>query len=317
MSKKRVITGTAIVVLMVALFFSRLLTPLIFDLAFGVLSVLACIEVSKVAYEAGKFNNVYFVASYPAILYLITMLFINKQYTFNYYLFAFLLVILVYFVVIFITTLCTRKATIDEMAKVGYKGKKLNFALDKSMFSLAIIVYPAVLFLTIVALNHFNEFTVLVANANVTSGVLSTFALVLIFAISMVCDTMAMITGITFKGKKLCPKISPNKTISGAIGGLVGGVASALIVYAIFRTSGAFVADFSAIGGNIWHILVMGIIGAVVSQVGDITASLLKRHAGVKDYGNVFPGHGGVMDRLDGVIFNAAFIFLYFIILAI
>ncbi len=317
MSKKRLITSALICVIVVLLFVTRIWTPVVFDLAFGALGVLACIEVSRVAYQAGKFNNIYFVATYPAILYLITMLFLNKHYSYKYYIVAFLVVMLVYFLAIFILTLATTKSTIDEMGKVGYKRKKVNFALDKAMFSLALIVYPALLFITIIGLNHLTEIPVFVASKGVTTSIISTFALVLTFAITMVCDSMAMVTGMIFKGKKLCPKISPNKTISGAIGGLVGGMLSALIVYAIFAQNTSFINDFSAIGGSIWHIVIIGLIGSVISQIGDITASALKRQAGVKDYGNIFPGHGGAMDRVDGLIFNAAFILIYFVILAI
>ncbi len=317
MSKKRLITSALICVIVVLLFVTRIWTPVVFDLAFGALAVLACIEVSRVAYQAGKFNNIYFVATYPAILYLITMLFLNKHYSYKYYIVAFLVVMLVYFLAIFILTLATTKSTIDEMGKVGYKRKKVNFALDKAMFSLALIVYPALLFIAIIGLNHLTEIPVFVAVDGVSTAIISTFALVLTFAITMVCDSMAMVTGMIFKGKKLCPKISPNKTISGAIGGLVGGMVSALVVYAIFAQNTSFVSDFSAIGGSIWHIVVIGLIGSIISQIGDITASALKRQAGVKDYGNLFPGHGGAMDRVDGLIFNAAFILIYFVILAI
>ena len=317
MSKKRVITGALIVLAVVALFLSRMWTSVIFDLAFGALAVIACLEVSKVASESGKFNSIYFVASYPAVLYLFAMIFINKHYSFNYYIVAYLSVMIVYFLAIFLTTLISKKSTVNEMGKYVYKGKKWNFALDKAMYSLALLVYPATLFLAIIGLNHINELPVFIAHTNITSGMISTFALVLMFAVTMVCDSMAMITGITFKGKKLCPKISPNKTISGAIGGLVGGAISALIVYVIFAQFPNFVAEFSAIGGSIWHIVIIGIMGAVLSQIGDIIASMLKRRAGVKDYGDIFPGHGGVMDRMDGLIFNAAFILIYFIILAL
>ena len=315
MSKKRLLTSAVILISMVGLFFSRLWTPLVFDIVFGALAVIACIEVGRVAYEAGKFNSAYIVATYPAILYLLTMLYVNNKFTFSYYIFSYLMVILGYFVIVFTITMCTHKLTIDEMAKTEYKGKKVSFALDKAMFSLAILIYPATLFITIVLLNHFTS--IYAISQVVSTSNLSMFLLVLTFAITMSCDSMAMVTGIIFKGKKLCPKISPNKTISGAIGGLVGGIFSAMIVYLIFCTSSSFVADFGAIGGTWWHILIVGLIGSVISQLGDILASLLKRHAGVKDYGNIFPGHGGVMDRVDGLIFNSAFVLIYFVLVTI
>ena len=309
MSKKRLITSGVILLLLVGLFFTRLWNYVIFDIAFGALSVVACIEVSRVAYAAGKFNATYVVCTYPAVLYLISMLFISKKYTFSYFIFAFLIVFIIYFVLIFAITVCTQKSTVDEMGKVGYAGSKLSFAFNKAMYSLALMVYPAILFLSIIFLSHFTESSL--AAGVVGSDILSTFLLVLVFAVTMVCDSMAMVVGITFKGKKLCPSISPHKTISGAIGGLLGGVGAAFAVYAIFNVYPAFVTDFSAIGGNVWHILVLGLIGSLLSQIGDLVASILKRHADIKDYGNIFPGHGGVMDRLDGLVFNSTFVMIY------
>ena len=315
MSKKRLITSAVIFLLTALLIVSRIWTPIAIDLAFGFLAVLACIEVAKVAYGAGKINNMYVAATFPAVLYLCAMLYLNGKFNFNYLIFIYLMIILAYFLLVFILTLCMHKSTIDEMAKTDYKGTKLSFALDKSMFTLAILIYPATLFLSVIFINHYTDISLFADK--LTYDILPVFLLVLTFAITMVCDSLAMVGGMLFKGKKLCPNISPNKHISGSICGLVGGVAVAVVVYELFMISPNFAFDFGAIGGSIWHIIVVGLIGSVISQIGDILASLLKRHADVKDYGDIFPGHGGVMDRVDGLIFNSLFILIYFIILAI
>ncbi len=112
-------------------------------------------------------------------------------------------------------------------------------------------------------------------------------------------DVSAYFTGMTIGRHKLCPKISPKKTIEGAIGGVVGSI----LVCGIF---GFYFANQYVI-----HCLAIGAIGAIISQCGDLTASVFKRKMGIKDYGNLIPGHGGILDRFDSVLFTAPAIYYY------
>ena len=130
----------------------------------------------------------------------------------------------------------------------------------------------------------------------------------LMIAIPCVGDIFALYVGSTFKGPKLCPPVSPNKTISGAIGGLVGSLVAALLV--------GLIAWWLAVASRAvlpewWHYVLLGLIGGVAGQLGDLFASLIKRHCGIKDFSNLFPGHGGMLDRLDSVLFMAIIIFCY------
>ena len=144
------------------------------------------------------------------------------------------------------------------------------------------------------------------------------FTIFLAIALPCGCDTFAYWFGSLIKGKKLCPKISPKKTISGAIGGLVGGMAVAIIFWTIFEyfsvvdvaPSGQIYQQIipHTVAGWEWKsaliFLAIGLVGAVAGQLGDLAASRIKRAIGVKDYGKIFPGHGGVMDRLDSITFS-------------
>ena len=112
-------------------------------------------------------------------------------------------------------------------------------------------------------------------------------------------DTMAYFSGFLFGKHKLCPNLSPKKTIEGAIGGAIGSV--------IF--TGLFGLFFAK--DVIVHCIIIGIIGGVFSQFGDLTASAFKRKMGIKDFGNLIPGHGGVMDRVDSLIFIAPLVYYY------
>jgi phosphatidate cytidylyltransferase len=115
-----------------------------------------------------------------------------------------------------------------------------------------------------------------------------------LFAVVWGTDTCAYFTGRKLGGPKLWPSVSPKKTWSGAIGGLVGGAALGLLVLALAGVSLA------------WQHAVLALGFSVATQAGDLFESALKRRYDVKDAGSIIPGHGGVMDRLDGFIFAAA-----------
>ena len=111
-------------------------------------------------------------------------------------------------------------------------------------------------------------------------------------------------------------KISPNKTISGSVGGFLGGVAAAMLLFLIAsKTSwNAMLVEHSI---KWWHFLIMGGCGSIIGQCGDLFESALKRKAGIKDSGSLFPGHGGMLDRFDSMIFVSTFVYLviFFILL--
>ncbi|WP_312653535.1 phosphatidate cytidylyltransferase [Aminipila sp.] len=121
----------------------------------------------------------------------------------------------------------------------------------------------------------------------------------LIFLTAFGTDVMAYFTGYAFGKHKLCPTISPKKTIEGSIGGILGSV----ILCGLF--------GYILIPRLLIHCIIIGVLGGVVSQFGDLTASIFKRKMGIKDYGNLIPGHGGILDRFDSVLFTAPMIYYY------
>ncbi|MDR7856234.1 phosphatidate cytidylyltransferase [Tissierella sp.] len=121
----------------------------------------------------------------------------------------------------------------------------------------------------------------------------------LIFIIAFGTDTFAYLTGNLFGKRKLCPKVSPNKTIEGFVGGIFGSCIL-LIAYAMYFNI-----------NPIWKIIVLSIVCSVIAQLGDLVASKIKRISGIKDYGSIMPGHGGILDRFDSIIFTAPVIYYY------
>ncbi|HJM53249.1 MAG TPA: phosphatidate cytidylyltransferase [Dehalococcoidia bacterium] len=115
--------------------------------------------------------------------------------------------------------------------------------------------------------------------------------LMLALIVTFAADTAAMLAGITFGRHKLIPRISPNKSWEGLIGGLIGAAIAALVVDTAF--------DLEIASGMA---VVLGIVMAITGTLGDLGVSAFKRHAGVKDSGFLVPGHGGVLDRLDSLL---------------
>lgn len=128
----------------------------------------------------------------------------------------------------------------------------------------------------------------------------------IIFICSWVCDTSAYYSGrILGKGgkHKLCPKVSPNKTIEGSIGGLFGS--------AIGCTIYGYVISKYGVRIELYHYAIIGILCGVFGQFGDLIASSIKRFVGAKDYSSLIPGHGGILDRFDSILFVSVVTFYY------
>ena len=122
-------------------------------------------------------------------------------------------------------------------------------------------------------------------------------------------DTFALFAGVKFGKHKLCPRVSPKKTVEGAVGGVLGS--------AVINIIALFVCNFlchKPFPIPIWFMILLSFVVPVVSMFGDLIASTIKRNYGIKDFGNIIPGHGGIMDRMDSISFVAPFVYcvMYF-----
>ena len=125
----------------------------------------------------------------------------------------------------------------------------------------------------------------------------------LIFIGSWMTDTTAYYAGRLFGKTKLCPKVSPKKTVEGSLGGLLGA--------AIFCGLFGMVARKYGISVPLYHFLIIGGLCGGGSQFGDLVASSVKRYVGIKDYSHLIPGHGGILDRFDSILFSGVIVFYY------
>lgn len=149
----------------------------------------------------------------------------------------------------------------------------------------------------VTVLLYCNEINVIFPNAGYGKQHGLFFILYVMFC-AWLTDVCAYFAGSFFGKHKLCPKVSPKKTVEGAVGGVVGGVASTLILYAIFDN-----LIFEEPHKKYLAVALVSAVLCVAGMCGDLTFSVLKRNRGVKDFSNLVPGHGGMMDRFDSEVF--------------
>ena len=130
----------------------------------------------------------------------------------------------------------------------------------------------------------------------------STIVVLYVVLITIMSDTFALFVGSKIGRHKLCPAVSPNKTVEGMIGGVAFGTFIGSMYFLTFINQSA----------NAFYIVIISMALSLVAEFGDLVFSSIKRRYGVKDYGNIMPGHGGVLDRLDSILF-AILAFAYFV----
>ena len=127
------------------------------------------------------------------------------------------------------------------------------------------------------------------------------YLIILPFLAAFISDAFALFAGMLFGKHKLAPELSPKKTVEGAAGGFLGAVIALLLYGLLLEKVWGLQVSYPLLA-------LYGALGSLVSQLGDLSFSYIKREYGIKDYGNILPGHGGVLDRFDSVIFCAPLI---------
>ncbi|MCM1367459.1 MAG: phosphatidate cytidylyltransferase [Roseburia sp.] len=306
MKKDRVVTGTFIAIVYVAVVLLALYVhPIFFDVFIFLLALGGAYEMSR---ALPKIMSEPILAIDLAEIVVSFGAFWFSQYFFKTYaagIAAAFAVLVLAVVVTVIVTACS---------KTYVKGNAVS--------TVFIMLYPCSLLMFSLGLNYFMNFEVGIGV--VSSLPYRSVGILLMFLVPALTDVFAYLVGSTLKGKKLCPSVSPNKTVSGAIGGLFGGMLGAGVILLLMYLAEKFSVDLFGLsmltGGwtsTIINLLVLGLVGAVFDQIGDLGASFIKRRAGIKDYSNLLPGHGGVLDRVDGFIFCGVFFYMYFAVMVL
>lgn len=139
-----------------------------------------------------------------------------------------------------------------------------------------------------------------IRDAQVGEGVSGLFYILLVFALAWVCDGGAYFVGRALGKHKMAPIISPNKTVEGAVGGIVTNVVFAVLFTLVFVKAAGWDATV-----NYLSLILLAVVCSFLGMLGDLSASAIKRQYKIKDFGNLMPGHGGVVDRFDSVLFVA------------
>lgn len=312
---QRFLTGLGIVAVLVLAIAMRFVSLYVFDALVGFIAICAVLEMSKLLAKMGKYNfdiigSIHVILSYSLLL--IGVILNIKLYKILIYQIVLLVGL---FVLMFLFGIVFKKSTDNEIKTRKIRISTTKFALNKSLNTLIIMVYPTLLFMGMIFINHIGELANSISSDNLLN--LSFILVVMLFTLPIFTDTFAYLTGNIFGGKKLCPKISPNKTISGAIGGFVWGVIGALCIFLIFNALSTYNNLFITFNLNVWHFAIVGAVSSVLCILGDLFESFLKRQASVKDSGEFFPGHGGVLDRLDSHLFNSFVIVIFALIILI
>ncbi len=263
--KQRVITGLIFGIIFIG---ALLLMNTVFFPAF--LAVLSCMAVFEIEKAIGLTNKMIIAATMvvSGIFPFVTHFNIKVP---------FAAVGSVYVVLILIFMLLKFEKTKFEQAVIGvFASVCVPFS-----FSLMIVFRDADI--------HFNGYTK-------KDGL---FLLILAFFASWMTDIFAYFVGSKLGKRKLCPKISPKKSVEGAIGGVVGAVLLNLLLLFVFKK---FIFEDSSLLSYA-SVAIISVILSVVSMFGDLAASTIKRNFGIKDFGKLLPGHGGIMDRFDSVLF--------------
>lgn len=315
--KKKIIVAL-IMLLAVAGAFSLRLAGVIgnyfFDMLICCLSIFCALETTKLVSAKGVSASPISAGIYPSLAYAGHMLCFVFSLEVYWYVIIQICILAFCFLLTFVVYSCLNTEEIQEERKT-FNLSKVKFGLFVGLKSLFCFVYPCLFMLCFMLLNRIDSFPI--TGLNRFNGTLSWVALISAVVIPIVTDTTAMFCGKLFKGPKLCKKISPNKTISGAISAIIVSSGVMCGLFFVFNSFSDIARGFFNFDMSFWQFILLGFFGSIVCQAGDLFESFLKRRANVKDSGNILPGHGGVLDRLDSHLFSAPFVLLFFVLLMI
>lgn len=274
---KRTITGAVITAVSVGFIFLRLIDVRLFDILIYFMALTATFELTRAF--SGRINKFQKIAALLFTAAVIPLAVFFKKGLWQFY--------IAYAGIVCFSSMFIKDESLESM---GY--------------ALVTLVYPT---LPLTLLTIIND----------TYGGLSLYVIIVIFTVASFTDVFAYLVGSMLKGKKLCPAISPNKTISGAIGGLLGGIAASVLTYVLLNAINyEFTLGISSTPLLIVFMILSGAVLSAADELGDLVESFIKRKTGIKDMGTLFPGHGGMLDRIDGLSFVTLFSFVIFSFLA-
>ena len=314
----RILWGAVILIVLVGFLGLRILSEYVFDVLIACLMVMCAIEVENLLHKMDRPTHYVAVALYPILIFICTIISAESGLNYAYLILLNVAILVVMALLLFALPLIFSKWGMRAKARDNFDGSLAYYAFQKTMNTVFVCLWPTFLMSFMFILNHFNSLDISgVAETYANSGAdIGLMALVLMFATSMFADTFAMLTGRFVGGPKISlTKLGPGKSYAGLIGGIIGACIASVIVFAIFNAFDIYSNLFNSFNYTIWTFLLGGLFCGIFTMGGDLFSSFFKRKAVVKDYSNLIPGHGGIMDRCNGLLVNAVLVFTFFIIL--
>ena len=286
---KRLITGIFIVAIVVGFIVLRMVHLAFFDAFVLLLMIIAGFEFINAKKASGQVLFERLIIFYPIPVFV--------GYCFTESILSALMIQLLSLVVILVVSVGIELIIYAVQRKNGGAPIETKDLLCVTKNTMSVILYPMSIISFMFMLNHFGYN-------------LGYVLIILTFAVSMITDTFAYIFGMLFGRNKarFAPEISPKKSVVGAVAGLIGGFVSGIVCWLLFYHFNLLDANLSAVlstATSLAMFSLIGILGSFATQFGDLLASAVKRQADIKDFGKLLPGHGGIMDRIDGSIFCA------------
>lgn len=314
--KQRIISAILIVVGLVTFFALRIwVNVYIFDLMIGALAIFSAYEVDNLLHKMGRPTYLIGYGVYPILVYVSVLLCLHFALSFLWFVLINLGIMVVLWALMAFVPLISQKGVYKKRVADGYKYGNLRYCITKSFNTCFVCVWPVFLFSFAFAINHFNSFE-LMANAawltipDMQGADIGVVGLLLLFVSTMLADTFAMFSGRLIKSPKISlEKLGKGKSWSGFFGGIVGAAVGSVLVFLVLSLFKNYASLFNYFEISVWKFLLIGLICGLFNMVGDVFSSYFKRRAVVKDFSNLIPGHGGIMDRINGLVVNSFCVF--------
>lgn len=313
--KNRFIFGAIILgVLLLFVVLRGVVSTYTFDLLIGFLMVLGAFEIETLMHKMDRPTYSSFIGIFPILTFVVNVIFLNSGVSVLTLLAINLGLLVASALAWFGIPLLFSKNLKQSMRKDKCIGNPVIYSFSKSLNSAFVCIWPTLLLSFAFLINHFTSLQVAQGSFLAEYQGTADFGLIglaLLFATSMCADTCAMLVGRTLKSPKISmQKLGPGKSWSGLCGGIIGATLASILVYVVFNAFEVYTLLFNAAGVTIWSFVLAGLLCGVFSMLGDIFSSFFKRRAGVKDFSNFLPGHGGVMDRINGIVVNCVAVFV-------
>ena len=316
--KLRIVSGVIILFALVGIFLLRMVSEYVFDLLIGIVAIFSAFEVENLLHKMDRPTWTSVIGFFPIVCFASLILAIQSDLSFYHYILIAFGVLAFLFLLMLLLPVMFSKWGNKCRVKDEYASSLKYYAFVKAMNTVFVCLWPVFLMSFAFLINHFNGLGM--PNAETYTNTLHVdiglLGLIMMITTSVFADVFAMLAGRFIGGPKISlTKLGPGKSWIGLFSGILGATIGACVVFAIFNSFESYNVMFDSQGISFVSFLLGGFFCGIFTMLGDIFSSFFKRKAVVKDFSNLIPGHGGVMDRCNGLTLNAVMVFIVFIIM--